>query len=93
MSNANNGGKREGAGRKKGIPNKKTAAMIAAIETAGITPLEFMLNVLRDESADYDKRLDAAKSAAPYVHAKLTSIANTNDKPFQTSLEIFFQKP
>jgi len=68
-----NGGKRPGAGRKAGVPNKRTAALQAAVESTGITPLEYMLQVMRD-SSDPKERLNAAVSAAPYVHAKLSSV-------------------
>lgn len=40
-------------------------------------PLEFMLNILRDETVPRDERMDAAKAAAPYVHAKLASVEHT----------------
>lgn len=40
----------------------------------GVTPLEFMLTVMRDENAKREERLDMAKAAAPYVHARLSSI-------------------
>lgn len=68
------GGKRENAGRPKGQPNKKTQEQIQAVEAEGITPLEYMLRVLRDEGQDPAVRLDAANKAAPYVHAKLSSV-------------------
>lgn len=74
QSNQSKGGARPGAGRKKGAPNKKTAELQKAIAESGITPLEYMLNIMRDPLADVDVRLDAAKSAAPYVHAKLSSV-------------------
>lgn len=61
-------------GRQKGTPNKATAAKQAEIAASGLTPLEFMLNVMRDESAEQPIRLDAAKAAAPYVHPKLSNI-------------------
>lgn len=64
------GGKREGAGRKPGVPNGKTAAIAKAVAEGGITPLDFMLSVLRDEALDLTERMDAAKSAAPYCHPK-----------------------
>lgn len=64
------GGKREGAGRPKGVPNKATAAREAAIAASGLTPLEFMLEALRDETREFAERMDAAKSAAPYCHPK-----------------------
>ena len=85
QSDSANGGKRPGAGRKKGVPNKRTAELQAQVEAQGITPLEFMLQVMRtepDPSIEEPRelmaimmlRFEAAKSAAPYIHAKLTSI-------------------
>jgi len=41
------------------------------IAASGLTPLEFMLSVMRDEQADTATRLDAAVKAAPYVHPRL----------------------
>jgi hypothetical protein len=73
------GGQRENAGRKRGTPNKATAARQAEVEASGITPLEYMLKVLRDENANPHQRFEAAKSAAPYVHPKLASIQHGND--------------
>lgn len=74
------GGARPGAGRKKGEPNKRTAALQAAVEASGITPLEYMLQVMRNDLNDLPVRLDAAKSAAPYVHAKLANVTLAGDK-------------
>ena len=68
------GGKREGAGRKKGIPNRASAARQAAIQASGLTPLEYMLMTMRDESKPEAVRLDVAKAVAPYVHPRLASI-------------------
>lgn len=83
-----NGGKRPGAGRKAGVPNKRTAALQAAVESTGVTPLEYMLQVMRDEAHDPKERLNAAVSAAPYVHAKLSSIElNANVATHEASLE------
>lgn len=67
------GGKRPGAGRKPGVPNKRTAEIQSAVEASGITPLEFMLDVMRN-GTDQAMRFEAAKAAAPYVHAKLSSV-------------------
>lgn len=64
-------------GRKKGSRNKATAAKEAAIAKTGLTPLDYMLRVMRSESQPSDIRLDAAKSAAPYVHPKLAAIEMT----------------
>jgi len=68
------GGSRPGAGRKPGARNKKTAAQIKAVEESGITPLDYMLSILRDETKTENVRLQAAKDAAPYVHQKLQSV-------------------
>jgi hypothetical protein len=66
-------------GRKKGIPNKKSVARTEAIEASGLTPLEFMIQCMRNGAMPEDFRLDAAKAAAPYVHPKLTSVELKGD--------------
>ena len=68
------GGNRPGAGRPKGVPNKANAERQAAIVASGLAPLDYLLSVLRDESAEPQVRMEAAKSAAPYVHPRLASI-------------------
>lgn len=68
------GGPREGAGRKPGVPNKRTAEKTAAIEASGLTPLDYMMSLLRDEGNAPEVRFEAAKAAAPYVHAKLANV-------------------
>ncbi len=73
QSNNQKGGKRVGAGRKKGEPNKRTAEAQAKAEETGIMPLEYMLYVMRS-GEDERMRMSAAVAAAPYVHAKLASI-------------------
>lgn len=74
------GGARPGAGRKKGSPNIKTAKKVAAIEASGLTPLDYMLSVLRDTEQEPSARMDAAKNAAPYVHARLAAVEVSGDK-------------
>jgi hypothetical protein len=37
----------------------------------GITPLEFLMSILRDPKAKLQEKLDAAKAAAPYMHCKM----------------------
>lgn len=73
QSNQSKGGKRPGAGRKKGAPNKRTVEAQAAVAASGVTPLEYMLSVMRG-AGDERMRLAAAQAAAPYVHAKLANI-------------------
>lgn len=82
------GGARPGAGRKPGTPNKKNAALIAEVEKTGETPLQFMLRIMRDPRKPWADRMDMAKSAAPYVHAKLSSIEMSADvTTHETALE------
>ena len=63
-----------GVGRKKGVPNKATAAKVAAVSASGMTPLDFLLSVMRDVDNPLPVRIDAGKAAAPYVHPKLSSV-------------------
>ena len=74
-----NGGARPGAGRKPGVPNKATQKTREEIAASGLTPLEYMLRVMRDEAADEAKRLEAAKSAAPYVHQRLAAVEHSGN--------------
>lgn len=69
------GGARSGSGRPKGAVNIKTKEAIAQAAATGITPLEFLMAAMRDESRGFDAQIDAAKAAAPYVHAKLAAVA------------------
>jgi hypothetical protein len=72
------GGKREGAGRKPGAVSQRSRDIAEAIVSdGGITPLEYLMGIVRDKLADDAKRIDAAKAAAPYVHAKLNAIDGT----------------
>jgi hypothetical protein len=68
---------RKTGGRKKGTPNKATAAKAAEIAATGETPLDFLLRVMRDEDRAFEFRLDAAKAAAPYAHPKLAAMELT----------------
>lgn len=80
-------GERRG-GRAKGTPNKRTAEKVAEIEASGLTPLDFMLNLMRNAGEDIDLRFDAAKAAAPYVHARLSSIDANIDLNGQLVIQI-----
>lgn len=71
---AQHGGARPGAGRKKGGVNRLSAEANQKAAAEGIMPLDFMLAIMRDDEEDKARRLDAAKSAAPYVHAKLSAL-------------------
>jgi hypothetical protein len=76
-----------GSGRKKGSKNKRQTALKRAAEVdvqatlSGDTPLEFMLNIMRDPKQDVAMRADMAKAAAPYVHPRLATTDVTHHKP------------
>jgi hypothetical protein len=71
------GGKREGAGRRAGTVNRASATKRAEIAASGLTPLDYMLQIMRDDAAEPSRRDDMAKAAAPYVHPKLAAIEHT----------------
>jgi len=62
------GGKRIGAGRKKGTKNKKKTDIKTKAEELGVTPLEYLLSVMNDPEAEKDRRDRAAIAAARYMH-------------------------
>ena len=66
------GGTRPGAGRPKGVMNRRTSEAIDAVAERfpEWSPLLHMAAVANDTSLPADLRLDAAKAAAPYVHAR-----------------------
>lgn len=68
------GGARSNAGRKRGAATRKTREIADRAAEAGVSPLEYLLTRMRDESETPAMRLDAAKSAAPYVHPRLANI-------------------
>lgn len=73
------GGPRPGAGRKPGAATKLNEAARKQAAEGGLMPLDYMLEILRDEEADKASRMDAAKAAAPYVHARLAAVEHSTD--------------
>jgi hypothetical protein len=72
---ASRGGKRNGAGRKPGALTKATREIAEREVLSGdLTPLEYMLRVMRDEGEQPARRDDMAKAAAPFIHARLQAI-------------------
>lgn len=71
------GGRRPGAGRKKGALTQKTQDIARdAIERGLITPLEVLLEAMRHyhEAGDRKSAAAIAKDAAPYVHPRLSAV-------------------
>src|SRR5690606_24961764 len=68
---------RKTGGRKKGTPNKTSAKRAAEIAASGLTPLDYALSVLRDETASPEDRKWAAQTAMPFCHHRLASVEHT----------------
>jgi hypothetical protein len=80
IHNGKRGGRREGAGRKKGGTNKTTQArkqavaeIVATIKADGKLPLEVMLEIMRTTDSP-EVQFEAAKAAAPYIHPRLNAV-------------------
>lgn len=89
------GGKRDGAGRKAGSVTAKTREVADKAAAGGITPLEYMLTMLRDESETPANRMWAAEKAAPFVHAKLAAVEHSGKGggPMVVEIVRFADKP
>ncbi len=70
-------GERRG-GRQRGTPNKKTelrnAVLCAAAAHPNPSPLDFMLDLMRDPKVPTDLRIEMAAAAAPLVHPRPKSL-------------------
>jgi hypothetical protein len=84
------GGARKGAGRKPGAITQRTRDIAnGIIEDGGVTPLEFMLQIMREEPPEgaspevfygtRNRQFEAAKAAAPYVHPRLAAVEVSGD--------------
>lgn len=62
----------KGGGRKMGNPNRKARSLALAAHRANMTPLSYMLDVLKSNTSTARKD-HMAVSAAPYVHPKLSA--------------------
>lgn len=51
-----------------------------AAEPVELSPLDYLLSVIRDEEADRRERIQAASIAAPFVHARLTPAGKKEEK-------------
>lgn len=70
------GGRRPGAGRpKKGATVKEIGADAPSVKRAGrrtrYLPLDYMLAVMNDETADLRRRARMAIAALPFLHKKI----------------------
>lgn len=86
-SNGTRGGARKGAGRKPGSATQRTRVIADRAMADGLTPLEYMLKVMRTEpdptleprelASAIVMRFEAAKAAAPYIHPRLAAVEHS----------------
>lgn len=69
------GGARRGAGRPKGSLSRRHVETVAEAVAAGKTPVEYMLDIMRDNKADQKRRDWAAEKLAPYLHPRPAPLA------------------
>lgn len=88
---------RKTGGRRKGARNRATEEARAAAKATGITPLDYMLSVMRDPKADNRRRDAMAMAAAPYIHPKLNSVEPKPivdpDRPKTEMIKVVFVRP
>lgn len=76
------GGKRAGAGRKKGSKVTRTRETAERIAGDGqLMPLQYVIDVMRNPKTKQRRRDWAAATALPYVHPRLQTIEGNPDKP------------
>lgn len=85
-SNDGRGGRRPNAGRPPGAATKRTREIADRAASEGMTPLEYMLEMMRRPTDHEDPKIqvvreqmafEAAKAAAPYVHPRLAAVQHT----------------
>ena len=83
------------SGRPRGSRNKRSLANIEGAQAGGQLPLDFLLSIMRNKTQPLERRLEAAKAAAPYCHARLASVEQPGpqDKPAITGIEVVFVRP
>jgi len=96
-------------GRKPGSRNKLTLIEIEAARARvdmNMTPVDYLLSVMRDPTAPVDRRDRAAAAVAPYVHPRLANVeakvdvrtevateAERRQRARQAILEAFGERP
>ncbi len=72
---AKTGGRQRGSRNKRTLmEQQQTKTIVQAAKEAGLTPLEYMLKVMRDPKVTQQRRDDMAKACAPYMHARLAAV-------------------
>jgi hypothetical protein len=98
------GGKRPGAGRKRGSPNKASVSRELAAQATGMTPRDVMLAAMRHWFARAEayrvagnrklndlylgRAVSAAKDAAPFIHPKAGGAPSPDDPPQTVNVKL-----
>jgi hypothetical protein len=77
------GGKRIGAGRPKGSKITRTIELADRIAAKGISPLEYVMTLMRDDSQHPALRFECAKAAMPYMHPRYGNVTQLNQTNVQ----------
>jgi len=85
---AKHGGARPNAGRKSKSRELLIERSRLAVVNADVTPLEYLLGILKDATKDDDVRFKAAVAAAPYVHPRLNAIEHSGSVDAKTTYEL-----
>jgi hypothetical protein len=65
----------------------RNAAITAAAANLNMTPLDFLLGVMRAPNVPADLRIKVAQAAAPFVHSKPASSSPSDPKPTDLPVE------
>ena len=81
-------------GRSKGTPNRRpTYGAVKAMMAGAPSPLDFLLDVMRDSKNDIQLRVMAAKAAAPYMHRALKSVEQSGTDGGPQRIIVSWQDP
>jgi len=70
-------GRAKTGGRKPGVANVRTRLQKAEIAKRRIDPVDYLLEIVADETAPADRRDRAAAAAAPYCRPRLAVVDST----------------
>ena len=91
-----NGGRRPNSGRKVGSQNLTSQELRKQIIESGTSPLEFLIDTMRNPKKDFSVRFDAAKVACAFIHPRLQSmniVTTETAAAAPTEIQIVFVKP
>ena len=78
---------RKTGGRKKGTPNKRTAALAKEAEAFGLSPRQVLLKYMNDPSQPDAVILDCAKALMPYTEARRAAEDRHGNVPQERIIE------